>query len=418
MNQSWWKRNWLDNWGYKAVSLLLAIMLWMIVNLNATEPTPPQDNYTLTDRDVTVQLTAKYDEDKYTIMDLPQMVSLHIEGTRNAVSQAVNTLDQKEIYVDLTQLEAGSFMVPVQVEGFAEGLKVRANPQKVKVVLEKKVTKQMNVVVDYIGNVPEGYKLGEPIIQPTKVNITAAAEQLDRVAVVQAVINVKGKTEQLEATVPLRAVDAYGNVVDVQITPQVVDVTLPITSPYKELPIKLTWSNQPKAGFAVKDITCDPQTVTVYGPTEELDQLEYYEVPAIDLANISADRQIQLPLPLVNGVSKVEPAQLNIYVDVEPEVTLYMDDVSTRVNGLRDGYKVEWLTPANGTISLTLYGTNENLVSLREDDVQSYIDVSNLPEGVHKLPVHVNLPPFVTAQPSLHELSVKIVKLEQEENNG
>lgn len=107
--------------------------------------------------------------------------------------------------------------------------------------------------------------------------------KLEQVAVVKALIDVKkivnpsvGTTTLKE--VPLAAYDVNGKKLDIEIVPETVDVTLTITSPSKEVPLKVIPEGEVAFGKSLDAITLSQTKVTVYGDEETLKNISSYQL--------------------------------------------------------------------------------------------------------------------------------------------
>ena len=75
--------------------------------------------------------------------------------------------------------------------------------------------------------------------------------------------------------IPLVAYDNDGKIVDVEIVPKKINATITISSPKKEVPIKIIPKNYDKIVFgkAIKNISSDIKKVTIYGDASKLESI-------------------------------------------------------------------------------------------------------------------------------------------------
>lgn len=154
-----WLRN---NTVVKIVAFSLALMLWLMLNLEdqAAPGQPVNDMKSLTIERVKVNI--RYDESVYTIVEEPAPVTIELEGKRSLLNQLSLKPDTYEVFVDVTGLNSGRHQVPVQIAGFPDGINVTVNPTDVELVVQKKTTVNKEVHVDLVGQPKEGYVAGEP----------------------------------------------------------------------------------------------------------------------------------------------------------------------------------------------------------------------------------------------------------------
>ncbi|MBP1933078.1 CdaR family protein [Ammoniphilus resinae] len=399
-----WLRN---NNVVKVVALFLAIGLWYVVNGGLNNPPQEYKQAIETYRISEVSLTAKFDQEHYVLVKIPKSVTVELKGTPVALSRNITPSDY-EVYVDLSNVGKGTHTVPVQAKGFPKDLTVQIIPQRVDVTLEEKHMIEKEVTPEFVGKIPDGYTKGEAIIKPKKVHITLPESKMKEVAAVQAVIHVEGAKELVKATVPLRAVNSKGVQLDAEINPAVVEVTVPITSPYKVLPMKLEYINEPPPGVSIDDIQLKTDKITVYGPVEVIEKMNYFPGPKIDLSTLREDRYLQLKVPSVPNIIKTDPEFIEVEVRVSRAGERTFENVPIHVNGLGKDLQAVITDPDNGTISLTVKGAIDKLDELREDDIELYVDVSNLPEGEHEVEINMNLPPFITVDTTELKATLKI----------
>ena len=104
----------------------------------------------------------------------------------------------------------------------------------------------------------------------SEVIVKGAKYKLEKVATVKALVdatnipNPKAGDITLK-DVPLVAYDTNGKIVDVEIVPKTVDAKITITSPSKEIPIKIVPTGKLAFGKAIKSIESSVSSVVVYG---------------------------------------------------------------------------------------------------------------------------------------------------------
>ena len=101
--------------------------------------------------------------------------------------------------------------------------------------------------------------------------------------------------------IPLKAYDENGNVVDVEIVPEKITADITITSPSKELPIKVIPKGTVVFGQAISEITSDFSKVTVYGSEEALEKLNYISVE-VDVDGLKSNKDYSETIKKPSGV--------------------------------------------------------------------------------------------------------------------
>lgn len=378
---------WLKNNNVvKVLSLVLAIMLWMIVNMN---PAPKEVVSTKIDQ---VQLQAIYDENRY-FVTMPTTAQVEIKGSSDyfTLASLFAGKNSYKVYVDLSNLTKGTYTVPVQYKGFPPGAEVIIEPKSVEVTIEEAIKVEQTVQVELIGKVKDGFVMGEPSVKPGTVLVSVPESKRDQLAGVQAIVNIEGATDDVEKSVELKAVDRKGQPIRSRINPEKVDVVVPVTLPYKSVPLELYFTGSPPDGVVISKIEMNPANVMVYGPKELLLEMNSYMGPTLDLSRFSKDDTVKMKLPLYDQISKTDPDTVEVTVHVTKDVSNKTMDVPIRVVNLPEG-RIAVIDKPGPTLRVELQGTAENLAKISQEDVQATIDASKLGVGEQHVMINVKAP--------------------------
>jgi len=382
---------WLNShWFARAVALLLAVMMWMVVNLETEQTTLPEaaGQPVLID---SVNLHVKYDTDRFQVVKQQRTVKVALESNNPFYKHNLFPADSYEVYVDATNLGKGTHRVPVQYKGFPDEVKVGIIPNIVEITLEEKKTVEREVAVEMLGQVAPGYTAGEPIVKPFRALVRVPESQVDKVAAVKASVDLEGATSAIKTTVPLKVVDKSGNVIQgADVVPLTVEVNIPVTSPFVKVPIKLNLTNEMPNGYSLASVDMNVDEVTVFGPKEVIDALKAttYPGPEIDLSNITSDRLLELKIPIMDNIVKVEPEYLKVSLKVVPSTVKRLEKIPIRISGLSEDMQAKVLSTDGqemSTIDFDVIGAEQVLGNLRQEDLQVVADVSNMPAGVYEV---------------------------------
>ena len=154
---------WLaNNWLLKIFSLFLATVLWMAVARESSS-------------EIGLDVPLEYrniPEHLEITGDAADSVHVRLRGSSNVI-KGISPRDVSTT-VDLANMRVGEKIVPlspqnVQVPFGAEV--IRVNPSSVRFNLEKTVTKSVLVVPTILGQPPDGYEIGEVLVNPDRVRI-------------------------------------------------------------------------------------------------------------------------------------------------------------------------------------------------------------------------------------------------------
>lgn len=392
----------------KVVSLVLAVLLYAIVNYNALSTSFQSSlRYSKTLSDVTV--LAKYNSDTFEISGLPEKVDVILTGDAANVTSAANA-ENGTVICDLDGLTEGEHEIKLTTEGYGNNVNVVVNPTNVNVVMKKKTTRQFDISYDFINQdkMEQIYSAGTPEFEYTKINVRASKDTLDSIAFVKALIDVSGQSADFEQDAVLVAYDSSGKPVNADIVPNTVHVKVPVTSPNKSVNIQVQVSGEVPDGKAIDSITMDQQTVTIYGSETTLANIDQVVV-TLDAGTLTKDSTVLRPIVLPAGVTSATNTQVTMNITLADAEEKTIDDIPINVINNNKHYKVS--QPDNKTTtSVTVKGTKNNIDKLAADDINVYIDMKDVQPGLQKFALQIEQPKdgFVvyTLNESEYELNV------------
>ncbi|PUA39242.1 hypothetical protein C8Z91_10445 [Paenibacillus elgii] len=392
---------WLRNTNVvKVISLIIGIMLWAVVRADNAPIAGTSGAGILEEKIGNVAVTPKYDTDQFYVVQVdPPQVTLSLTGRDSALKKVMNT-GTYSVELDLTKVGKGEYLLPVTPIGFPSNVTVKATPANVRVVIDDKKNKSMPVTVNVTGIPAVGLKAGQPVAKPKQVTVSVPSRIYDEVESVRADVNVEKASSPVSSKVKLVAYNKDGKPIETAvINPAVVEVEVPITSPFTLVPLQVKLVGEPPRGYAVASVRQSTDKVTVFGPQNVLDRLEFYEGPQVNLGDLKEDKEFTLPIPPRNNVKQLDPDKVTVNVTIVPSVTKTLEAIPLSIIGQNDGFDTKVVLPESGQLNLTVEGAKELIDKLKPQDVQGILDVSNLPPGKHEVPVTWNLPTFVKKGP-------------------
>ena len=394
-----------SGWFMRVGAFVVAFMLFMQVNSDPSNITNTQTkNGSTLINDVPVEIY--YDTDNLIVAGAPDTVGITLEGPESIVNATRNKMDF-EIYVDLSDAEIGSQRVPIQVKGLSDKLEYELTQAYADVDVEEKVTEEYNVEAEFDKSLlGEGYQAETPVIEPAAVKITGAKSLVDQIAVVRAAVNTDGPvTKDISTEATVQAYDINMNKLDVTINPASVNITIDISSPSKEVSLKPVQKGTEPDGVTIEDIKLNVNKVTIYGDVSVLKDVKEIEIP-VDISDIKKDTTLDLPLSLPDGVVGSSADTVKVTIDVkgekdegEPvstetkEATDTIAEIPINIIGLdEDLYDANFITPADGSVSMEVSGEESFLESLEASDISISVDVTGLKKGEHQVTMNVKAP--------------------------
>ncbi|MEC3883463.1 hypothetical protein GLW00_16965 [Halobacillus litoralis] len=314
--------NWFKSvWFIRIISLMLAGLLWVTVNVdNNMDSDSLFFNQSSSDIEVmeNIPLEIRFDSEEYVVSGIPQEVSVSVEGPTSAVAP-VSRQKNFTVFVDLNGLGPGTHEVSLQHSGISNQLAVTLDPKIIEVTIEEKVTEDYEVNIDYInqGNMDSALELGEPEVDPSQVAITGASSVIERVASVKAIIDVGEATESIEAQeAPVKVYDNQGNELNVLVDPTTVNVSVPISTRTKSVPLNVAARGGNTEGVLIESVRTETEEVTISGPKEVLDNIEALPEVPVDVSEVTESQTVEVDIPLPEGVTSVQPETIEVDIEV------------------------------------------------------------------------------------------------------
>lgn len=385
---------WLTNNNVsKLIALFFSIILWAMVHIDSGTPVSTTTVVNTKAIDVEIQVTG-FDSDQYVLYDLePSKVRLEVSGKRLNIT--TNFSDYK-VKLDLKNVEPGTYTLPLTEELPAGVQMVSMDPAFVKVTIEAKATKEMPVTIVSTGTPKEGLDLGSPVIlNEGKVKVTLPESELDQLSKVQGTIDVSGLNDTVKGkSVKLIAYDKQGNEMsNAEISPGTVEVDIPLNKIYKTIPIEITQTGQLPEGYVLSGIKLDVEGVALYGSKEALEGIKSYPL-SIDLSKSTGSTETKYMVDLTppEGFEKIEPSSIQVSLHVEQGGKRQIDGIPVTLTEESPNLTTKFTEPVNGTISLTVIGTEDVISNLKVDDIKVTASLSDLTPGTHIIPLKVTLP--------------------------
>lgn len=371
------------------ISLILAFVVFVLID---QESSVMADQYAeiLYDQPV----TAVYNEELYVVEGLPKKVDITLVGEKRHIFLAKQS-PSKGVSVDLTGLSEGNHKVTLKYSQKLKSLDYKLDPSVVTVTLYPKVSETRSLTYDVLHSDDLDSKLSIDSVELDRddVIIKGAQYKLDKVATVKALVDVDDianpKAGDIELkNVDLVAYDTNGKVVDVEIVPTSVKAKVKITSPSKEVPVKVVPKGNLATGKAIKSADTSISKVIVYGSEEAVNSLEYLPVE-IDVTGLSESKEYKVTLKKPTGITDISTKTLTVSVSVDNSVSKEFADISIATENLDDKYKVQALSEADSRVVVVAKGSESVISLLDSTGINAYIDLEGYGVGEHEVPVKV-----------------------------
>lgn len=392
------------------ISLLFALITFYVID---------QKHITLIDNSAEIldnqKVSANYNEELYVVEGIPDTVDVTLVGRKTDVYLA-KQYPMDGVRLDLTGYTPGTYAVNFKYEQAVSSVEYKINPSTVNIRIYDKVsiTKEVSTDIIHKDNLDTRLNIDSIVLDRDSVIVKGATHQLEKVAIVKAIVdidrisNVKVGSTSLEE-VPLIAYDSEGNKLDLEIVPATVNATIKITSPSKEVPIKLIASGN-LDGVAIKTLTSSTTSVMVYGTKEAVDSLEYLPV-TVDVNGVKEDKTYKINLSKPSGIREISVKTINVELKVDNIVSKDIEAIPITTINVPDGYRAQAIGEENRTVTVIVNGSQEVIDSLDTSMIEAYIDLTGLGVGEHSVEVKVKGDDTrLTYTPRVKEIKIRISK--------
>lgn len=361
-------------------------------------------------------VTAVYNEELYVVEGLPKSVDITLVGQKRHIFLAKQS-PSKGVSVDLTGLKPGNHKVTLKYSQRLKSLDYKLDPSQVTVTIYNKESDTRMLTYDLLHQDSLDSKLYISNIEldRSEVIIKGAKYKLEKVATVKALVDANNIPNPRAGDInlkdiPLVAYDTNGKIVDVEIVPKTVDAKITITSPSKEIPIKIVPTGKLAFGKAIKSITSSITKVVVYGDENVVNKLEQMEVE-IDVKDLKADKEYNITLKKPTGITDLSVKTIKVNVAVDNSITKEFDNISVSAENLGSGLKAQALSEADSRITVIVEGSEEVINSLDPNTIKAYVDLKKYGVGEHEVEVSVTGSDVkLTYKPKTKKVRIKITQ--------
>lgn len=285
-------------------------------------------------------------------------------------------------------------VLPVEVVSLVDGVEiVRREPSTVTVELDRLITKQVPVVIDY-GDVPETLEVGEPLTSVDEAEVRGASTMVDRVDRVVGRVLIDESGIRVERTVALDPVDLAGQPVpNVAVEPETVNVEIDVEAveTNRTVSVRPQITGTPSPGFALAALSVEPSTVTIRGLPDDLTAIDEILTETLDVTGLAANESFELDLIVPEGARLLEPESevVTVSVQIEPSVSSRTFVVGLVCQGAGENACL----PGFEQVSVTVSGPGSAFAQLSAADLTPILDVTGLAPGSYTIePAIAGLP--------------------------
>lgn len=279
----------------KLLAVVIALTVWIFV---MNEQNPPVEG------SFQVKLTQQNIAENVMVAEAPESVRIKVRAVRNAMAGAGGK--DFRATVDLADLAAGQYNLPVTVNLPAGFELLEVNPGKVPIKLEIMRTKKLAVEVRLVGPTAGILAIDKAVVQPATVMVAGARGLVDSIAKAVVLVQVKNGVTDFTAESRVVLLGADGQEIKtVQADPPQVTIT-GVVQPgtlTRQVEVKTVLTGNLPEGTLLRKVFTEPAKVELKGPKDLLDKLDAVYTEPISLNGITKDTTKEVALQLKEGIS-------------------------------------------------------------------------------------------------------------------
>lgn len=406
-----WKNLLLDNWGLKLISLTIAFALWFVV-INIDDPVDDKTFNNITVKLVNTELLTD-DNMVYEVLDGTDIL-------RSVTFEAPKSIREKiEIgdivaEADLNELTTTD-TVPIRFscpKYSKDVTNISGNIGYVKLDIEEKASKWIDITYNLVGEVAEGYVINSINLDQNRLEIEGPASKIAEVSKAVVDVNVAGISNNMSTPVDIHLKNANGselNYATVTKNADQVKVSVVIYAT-KEVPVEYEVTGTPAEGYEMTGVVdLAPQTVLIAGTSTSLNNVTKITIPPVELdvtgATESLEKVINLRQYLPSGITFADKqfegrASVTVYieplVEKELEITTRNLEITTKPANMIVNYATDADIP-----EVVIRGLQKYVETVELNDIYGSIDIlawmedqgiTELASGTYQIPVDFEIP--------------------------
>lgn len=251
-------------------------------------------------------------------------------------------------------------------------------PETVKLTVEKKVKKPVDVRVNFVGSAAENFMVDTEnrILDYPTVNVTGPSSVVDLIDHAIIDVDLTDRVESISENFRYTLCDADGNPVDVElVTTDVAEVHLDVKiQRFKQIPLTLALTYGGGTTEHSVEVIVEPAYISVSGSELMLEDLNEIQLGSIDLSAIEADFEKTYPITIPEGITNLsERTEATVKVQFLNLAIMDFEVTDITTANVPEGMEAELMSQV---LKVRLRGPAAIMKKLTAQDIKVVVDFS------------------------------------------
>ena len=397
-----------DHFGLKLLSLLIAVIIWVVV--------ANVDDYKTTKKISGIEIEFINGEsitDNNMVYEVPEgtTVDIVVKGRRKIVESLTNQ-DFRAV-ADLSKMSvtnAVNVVVSANNSYAGKELTISYTDNAVNVAVEKKIESQLAITVRTNNDLADGYAIRSKTPTPNLITVKGAESVIDMINEVVVDVDVKGADSNLTATAKPVFLSKSGEAIDpdkFEYDIDTVDVSIEIAKT-KELAVRVKASGDVRSGYAIAGTDYQPTSILVVGDASDLAKVDEIIVDDIDVTDKFEDFETSVMIEdyIPSGIAiadNTEEIMVKVAIEKLEEKSMLLTNDAINIVGKNSEYTYSFV--GGSGYSLKVKGLKDKIDSLSITNLIPSVDVAGYGPGTYSFTVSLK---EITGIQVLEEIKVDL----------
>lgn len=404
------------NFWLKILSLFMAVLLWNYVITSNTSITRPK-----TLSGLTGYMSGQSALNSYglALLEDPSEalsnISVTIETPQASYSRV--SADNVQVTLDLSSVRAaGTREVPLKATS-SYGRVVKIAPESLTLTFETYDSRSVPVNWQIVEGQEDSYWYNVTRLNPSVLTVSGAASVVRSIASARVDVNVAAQETPYITASPYVLLDTAGNEISqTMLERSATSISASVeVYPTRQLPISKELVNvvtgQVAEGYEIKEITIQPDTITVAAEMELLESLDGLVIEPISVEGANQSFAVKTEVSTLSDFEYVSNGQVYVSITIGEKSANVWLDADIAFTGKDEGLTITYYTE---DLRIEVIGPKSQVEQIQANGLPKItIDLTGLTAGEHTIPIEIDNSdyPEVTFLPEKENLTVTLTEL-------